>query len=63
MITPYSDWPKWLQILVVAPNALLLGFCTWMWWPKSDRDWRRFGLVFAYLIVFYLVMVYLFKFR
>jgi hypothetical protein len=25
VIIPYSDWPRWLQLLIVAPNALLAG--------------------------------------
>jgi hypothetical protein len=62
MIAPYSSWPTWLQTLVVAPNALLGFFALWIWWPKSNREWRRFGVVAAYLIVFYAVMHFIFKF-
>ena len=63
MITPYSEWPRWLQILVLAPNGLLLGIACWIWWPKTDREWRKFGFVMLYLIAFYLVMVFVFHFR
>jgi len=59
----YADWPTWLQALVIAPHALLLGFTTWAWWPKSDRGWRKFGIVTLYLVTFYLVMVYVFDFK
>ena len=62
VITPYSEWPTWLQIVVLGPNGLLLAFTTWIWWPKSNREWRRFALVMAYLIVFYLIMHFVFKF-
>jgi len=62
MIAPYSSWPVWLQTLVVAPNALLGFFALWIWWPKSNREWRRFGVVAVYLIVFYAVMHFIFKF-
>lgn len=62
VITPYSAWPKWLQFLVMAPNGLLAGIACWIWWPKSDREWRKFGLVAAYLIVFLSVMHFVFKF-
>ena len=62
MITPYSEWPTWLQALVLTPHALLLGFATWIWWPKSNREWRKFALVMAYLIVFYLIMHFVFEF-
>jgi hypothetical protein len=51
-----------IYVLVVAPNALLAGFSCWIWWPTSNREWRRFGLVAAYLIVFYAVMHFVFKF-
>jgi hypothetical protein len=63
VIVPYSEWPQWLQILIWTPNALLAGFACWAWWPKSSREWRRFGLVGAYLVVFLLVMVFVFHFQ
>jgi hypothetical protein len=63
VIVPYSEWPTWLQVLIVAPNALLAGFACWVWWPKSSREWCRFGLVAAYLVVFFLVMVFVFHYR
>jgi hypothetical protein len=62
VIIPYSDWPRSLQILILAPNALLAGFACWAWWPKSNREWRRFGFVLAYLAVFFSVMVFTFHF-
>jgi hypothetical protein len=55
-MTPFAAWPKWLQVAVVVPHGLLGFFATWYWWPKSDRGWRKFGWVAAYLFVFYLVM-------
>ena len=61
-MTKYSDWPLWLQILVIAPNGILLSVATWVWWPKSDEGRRRFGFVMAYLVGFYLVMHYVFGF-
>jgi hypothetical protein len=63
LIVPYSEWPRWLQFLIVAPNGLLAAITCWMWWPKSDREWRRFGLVMAYLIVFFSVMIFVFHFH
>ncbi len=60
IITKVADWPGWLQFLVFAPNAILLGICTWVWWPKSDKEWSKFGFVFAYLVVFDLVMCFVF---
>jgi preprotein translocase subunit SecE len=32
-------------------------------WPKSEKGWRRFRLVVAYLLVFYLVMRYVFQMK
>jgi hypothetical protein len=63
MITPYSDWPGWLQFVVMAPNVVLVAITCWVWWPRSDREWNKFGLVMAYLVVFYLVMKFVFRFR
>ena len=61
-MTKYSDWPSWLQILVVGPHCALLAFANWVWWPKSGKGWLRFGFVLAYLVVFFLVMHYVFAF-
>ena len=62
MITPFAQWPSWLQTLILAPNALLAGIMCWFWWPKSNREWNKFGILAAYLIVFFVVMHYVFKF-
>ncbi len=62
VIIPYSDWPGWIQVLIVAPNALLAGYACWAWWPKSKREWNKFGFVIAYLVVFFLVMRFVFHF-
>ena len=48
----YSDWPLWLQVLVVPPYGLLLSAALWLWWPKSDKDRKTFGIVIAYLLFF-----------
>ena len=61
-VIPYSAWPTWLQFLIVAPNALLAAYAFWAWWPKSKREWNRFGIVAAYLVVFFLVMRFVFHF-
>ena len=62
MLTPVSQWPSWAQMLVFGPHAALMGFLLWYWWPKTNKDWRRFGIAFAYLVVFYLVINYVFGF-
>jgi hypothetical protein len=56
----FSDWPTWLQALVLVPHGILGSLAFWLWWPKSDKEWRKFGFVSAYLIVFYLVMRFVF---
>ena len=63
VIIPYSHWPRWLQVIIVAPNDLLAVIACWVWWPKSNRGWRKFGFVMAYLVVFYSVMIFVFHFR
>jgi len=57
----YSQWPRWLQAVVVIPHVLLAMFATIVWWPKSKEDWRRFSVVAVYLLLFYLVMRFIFK--
>jgi hypothetical protein len=52
-----SHWPSWLQWAVVVPHAVAGFLMTWLWWPKSDREWGRFGYIAAYLFVFYLIFV------
>lgn len=63
MVIPYSDWPTWLRFFIMVPNALLAGYLCWGWWPKSNREWNKFGFIMAYLIVFFLVMRFVFHFR
>jgi CHASE2 domain-containing sensor protein len=60
MVTQLSQWPHWVQILVLVPHGFLGYFLFWFWWPKSDRSWRKFGFVALYLFVFLLVMRYVF---
>ena len=62
MLTPVSRWPCWVQMLVFGPHAILMAILLYFWWPKSNKEWKRFGLAFAYLVVFYLVMRFVFGF-
>jgi hypothetical protein len=59
-MTRFTDWPQWLQTLVLVPHGILASVACWWWWPKSDKEWRKFGFVAAYLIAFLLVMHYVF---
>jgi len=58
-----DDWPFWLQFLVFGPHAILAGVLLWVWWPKSDKEWRKFGILLAYLISFYALMDFVFGFK
>lgn len=57
----YSQWPRWLQAVVVAPHVLFAMFATLVWWPNSKEDRRRFTIAAAYLLLFYFVMHFMFK--
>jgi hypothetical protein len=59
-MTKFSDWPQWLQVLVVAPTAVLLTVML-CWWPKDAKGWKRFWIMAAYLLLFYLVMHFVFR--
>jgi hypothetical protein len=60
-ITPFAEWPLWLQVLV--PHGVLGFVAFWFWWPKSEKEWRRFGFVAGYLFVVYLVLRFVFDLR
>jgi hypothetical protein len=60
-MTKFADWPSWLQTAVIAPHAVLGFIMTLVWWPKSLRNRRRFGILATYLLLFYLVMRFVFK--
>jgi hypothetical protein len=36
VLTPYDEWPKWLQYLVIIPHGHAY-FALWLWWPKRTR--------------------------
>ena len=59
-MTKYSDWPHWLQMLVLVPHGLLASVMCWIWWPKSEKEWTRFGLLCEYLILFFSIMHFAF---
>lgn len=62
-MTKFADWPTWLQYAVLAPHGILAAVACWLWWPKSDVEWRKFGLVVAYLLAFFFVMRYAFDMK
>ena len=62
-VTNFSNWPEWLKVLVLVPHGILASVACWLWWPKSEKGWRRFGFVVAYLLVFLVVMRYVFQMK
>jgi hypothetical protein len=63
VIIPFAQWPNWLQVVVLVPHGLFGFIATWFWWPRSEKGWKRFGIVAAYLFVFFLVMRFAFNAR
>jgi hypothetical protein len=42
-------------LLIAIPNAIVMAFLLWIWWPKSSTALKRFRVVtLAYLILIYL---------
>lgn len=62
-VTNFSNWPEWLKVLVLVPHGILASVACWLWWPKSEKEWRKFGFVVAYLIVFLVVMRFFFQMK
>jgi hypothetical protein len=56
-VLKFSRWPHWLQYAVMVPHGIAGFLMFWIWWPKSDREWRRFGYAAAYLFVVYLIFI------
>jgi hypothetical protein len=48
-----DQWPEWVQALIIGPPGVLSSFMLWAWWPKSDRAWRRFGILTGCLAVYF----------
>jgi len=44
-------------------HGILASVACWLWWPKSEKGWRRFGFVVPYLLVFLVVMRYVFQMK
>jgi len=48
-----AQWPHWLQMVLIVGHGLLGFFMTWLWWPKTDKQLKRFGILAAYLLLAY----------
>jgi len=44
----------------MIPHGILASVAMWLWWPKSSKEWNKFGVVALYLVIFFLVMRYVF---
>ncbi len=60
-VTNFSNWPEWSKVLVLVPHGILASVACLLWWPKSEKGWRRFGFVVAYLLLFYVACATSFK--
>ncbi len=58
-----DERPMWLQFLVLGPHAILAGVLLWVWWPKSDKERRRFGILAAYQVLFWATLYFVFGYR
>ena len=51
----FQHWPLWFQLLIAIPNAIVMAFLLWIWWPKSSNALKRFRVItLAYLLLIYL---------
>jgi hypothetical protein len=39
----FSNWPEWLKVLVLVTLGILASVAYWLWWPKPEKGYRRFG--------------------
>ena len=57
----FSDWPFWLQMLVIVPHGALAFVMIWFWRPETRRGWMWFAALGVYLVTAVLVMHLAFK--
>ena len=46
-VLKFSRRPHWAQYTLMVPHGIAGFLMFWLWWPKSDREWRRFGYAAA----------------
>jgi hypothetical protein len=51
------------SVVVVVPHGALAAVTLYLWWPKSDAGWRKFGFVVAYVLAWLFVMRYVFDMK
>jgi hypothetical protein len=61
-MTKFSDWPTGFSMWLSYRTALA-AVTLYLWWPKSDAGWRKFGFVVAYLLAWLFVMRYVFDMK
>jgi hypothetical protein len=52
-----AEWPHWLQVLIAGTHGVAGWIMTWLWWPKNDKGWRRFGVLALYLLLAYYFVI------
>jgi hypothetical protein len=52
-----AQWPHWLQVFIAGTHRVLFGVMVWLWWPKTDRDWRRATAMMVYLLLAYYFVI------
>ncbi len=55
-MTKFEDWPLWLKLVVGIPHVIIY-FVTFLWFPKSIKEWRWVGIAAIDFIAFYLLFV------
>jgi CHASE2 domain-containing sensor protein len=63
MVVPYSEWPSWIRILVIAPLGFFAGSLMWGWLPKTARQWKFFSAALASFTVFCVLMICVFHYQ
>lgn len=48
-----AQWPYWLQYILVIAHVFVLIFMARLWWPKTDKEWKRFRILALYLLLAY----------
>ncbi|MGB9435004.1 MAG: hypothetical protein WBQ89_22355 [Candidatus Acidiferrum sp.] len=56
----YQDWLFWVPAGAILLSQIFLLFL--LWWPKSEKDRKKFGIALAYLLLFVAVMPFVFHF-
>jgi len=62
MAAPYSELPRWLLVLLVAPACFFGGALMFGFYPKNPRQWRLLGLGTAAFTIICVVAIGVFHY-